>query len=56
MVNEKIDLILNTLNLIKEDDSVPRNVRAKIESAIFCLNDNGKRLLFEDKFGITGPR
>jgi len=42
MVNEKIDLILNTLNLIKEDDSVPRNVRAKIESAIFCLNDNGK--------------
>ena len=42
MVNEQIDLILNTLNLIKEDDSVPRNVKAKIESAICCLNDNEK--------------
>ena len=42
MVNEQIDLILSALNLIKEDDTVPRNIKARIDSAICCLEDNGK--------------
>ncbi|MEK6841171.1 MAG: UPF0147 family protein [Nanoarchaeota archaeon] len=42
MNNEQIDLILTTLNLIKEDDSVPRNVKARIDYAICCLNDSEK--------------
>ncbi|AJF62315.1 MAG: hypothetical protein QT11_C0001G0159 [archaeon GW2011_AR20] len=42
MVNEQIGVILSTLNLIKEDESVPRNVKARIDSAICCLNDNEK--------------
>jgi uncharacterized protein (UPF0147 family) len=42
MENEKIDLILNALNTIKEDENIPRNVRAKIDCAICCLNDGEK--------------
>jgi len=42
MVNEELNSILITLNLIREDDSVPRNVKARIDSAICCLNDGEK--------------
>ena len=42
MVNEQIIPIIDILNLIKEDDSVPRNVKARIDSAICCLNDGEK--------------
>ncbi|MEK6907601.1 MAG: UPF0147 family protein [Nanoarchaeota archaeon] len=42
MVNEQINLIISTLNLIKEDNGVPRNVKARIDNAISCLNDNEK--------------
>ncbi len=40
MANEDINSILNTLNVIKEDNNVPRNVKAKINSAICCLNNS----------------
>lgn len=42
MINEQINLVLNTLNFIKEDDNIPRNVKLKIDSAICCLNNNEK--------------
>ncbi len=42
MVKEQIDLILATLNLIKDDNGVPRNVKAKINYAICCLTNNEK--------------
>jgi len=42
MANDDINSILNILNVIKEDDGIPRNVKARIDSAICCLN-NGER-------------
>jgi len=42
MANEEINLIINNLNLIKDDDKIPRNVKARIDCALCCLNDNGK--------------
>jgi len=38
---EFTDIIL-TLNIIKEDDGVPKNIKSKIDSAINCLNNNNK--------------
>jgi uncharacterized protein (UPF0147 family) len=42
MVNEQIISIVSILNLIKEDNSVPRNVKARIDSAICCLSNDEK--------------
>lgn len=44
MVNEEIDSILNILTLIKDDNSVPKNIKSKINSAICCLNNDEKEL------------
>ena len=41
-MKEGFDNIILTLNVIKEDESVPRNVRSKIDNAINCLNNNNK--------------
>ncbi len=41
-MNEDFNKIISTLSVIKEDDSVPRNVRSKIDGAILCLNNNTK--------------
>jgi len=41
-MKEGFDNIILTLNVIKEDESVPRNVRSKIDNAISCLNNNNK--------------
>ena len=38
-----IQLIMNSLSLIEEDTSVPKNVRAKIKDAVsLLLDENGK--------------
>lgn len=34
--------IISTLSVIKEDDSVPRNVKNRIDTAINCLNKDGR--------------
>jgi uncharacterized protein (UPF0147 family) len=41
-MNQEFEDIILTLNVIKGDDSVPRNIRSKIDYAINCLNNKGK--------------
>lgn len=41
-MNEEFINIISTLNVIKGDDSVPKNVRSKIDNAINCLNNDSK--------------
>ncbi len=39
-MNEEFGEIISTLTVIKEDESVPRNVRSKIDNAITYLNND----------------
>ena len=39
MVNEKIIGVVDSLDSMKLDNSVPKNIRFKIGEAIGCLND-----------------
>ena len=41
-MSQEFNEIISTLNVIKEDDSVPRNVRSKIDDAILCLTNGNK--------------
>ena len=41
-MNEEFINIISTLSVIKGDDSVPKNVRSKIDNAINCLNNDSK--------------
>ena len=34
--------VIDTLNLIGEDDSVPRNIRTKVKDALVILNEEEK--------------
>ena len=49
MVNDEFENILMTLNFIKEDESVPKNIRSKINETICCLNENKEFSLKIDK-------
>ena len=44
MSEEKILEILEVLTQIKDDDTVPRNVREKINTAMLALNEDNKEL------------
>lgn len=41
-MNEDFTNIISTLSVIKEDDSVPKNIKSKIDNAINCLNNGNK--------------
>ena len=41
-MNQELIDIISTLSVIKGDNSVPRNIRSKIDSAINCLNKEEK--------------
>ena len=43
-MNEEFINIISTLSVIKEDDSVPKNVRSQIDNAINCLNNDSKEV------------
>ncbi|MAE42984.1 hypothetical protein CMO93_04380 [Candidatus Woesearchaeota archaeon] len=40
MINKEIENVVAVLNSLKEDNTVPKNVRMKIEGAIKILNDD----------------
>ena len=39
---EQLNDVVEVLNLIEQDTTVPKNVRGKVKTAIITLNDNGK--------------
>ena len=39
MASEKIIEVIDMLDSIKLDNNVPKNIKFKIDEAIFCLND-----------------
>ncbi|MBI2207867.1 UPF0147 family protein [Candidatus Woesearchaeota archaeon] len=40
MENREIDAVMSVLNELKEDNTVPKNVRLKIEDAVNILNED----------------
>ena len=47
MNSENIEFLTDKLNLIKSDDSIPRNIRVRIDQTINCLNNNNKDLFLK---------
>ncbi|MCD4666698.1 UPF0147 family protein [archaeon] len=40
MIQDQLNNIIEMLSGIKEDNSVPKNIRAKVENTIILLNDD----------------
>jgi len=43
MSNDKLLFVIGELALLESDESVPKNVRARIKGAIIALEENGKQ-------------
>ena len=42
METKEIDVVMSVLNELKEDNTVPKNVRLKIEDAVNILNEDAE--------------
>jgi uncharacterized protein (UPF0147 family) len=48
-MDEKIEMIIETIKEIQEDTSVPKNVKKKLDDAIAVLNEDADMSIKKDK-------